>query len=431
MASEQIAVIGSGIAGLAAGWACARAGYAVTVFEADNRCGMDGHTVEVPTASGPISVDVPLRVANSTSWASFLALCREVGVSTYEVDTGLSFSTMSGETWLRTGRVWENAPLGLGSGMLRHLGPRAFGIGYSLFRLSRELDRHLDYGGAPELTLDQFMRAGRFDPFFYHRFVLPILSTICTCSTATLRAWPASQILGLLRPILRGARARRLQGGATSLVTALLVGVKARLGDRIAVVSPDTAGVTVLTAAGTHHRFDYVIVATQANKVNFLDPSCNRERSVLQRFAYERGELVTHSDTGFLPRNRSHWMPLNYIHPAGSGPSIWTVWLNRVEAGLRRESPLFQTWQPHVTPAAAAVRSSVAFERSVVTDDTTGALAALDRIHGEPGRRLFFCGSYAAAGVPSLETATRSAVSVSERLGARAEWIPRTELVAR
>ncbi|WP_405576299.1 FAD-dependent oxidoreductase [Streptomyces sp. NBC_01092] len=430
MAGSRIAVVGSGIAGLAAAWACARSGNVVTVFEAHDRCGMDAHTAEVSTAGGSATVDVPLRIVNPAHWTHFLALCREAGVSTYEVDAGLSFSTMSGHTWLRAGRVQESARWGLGSGMLRHPGPAALRVAYGAIRLSRELDRGIAVQGIDEPTLDQFMSAKHFDPFFYIRFVLPILSTICTCSQETLRNWPAMQVLELLRTILLGPRAQRLQGGTTALVSRLAERVDVRTGEGVTLVSPDANGVTVLTATGTNHRFDYVVVATQANQTTFLDPvGCRQERAVLKRFPYERGTLITHSDTRFLPRQRKHWMPLNYLLPAGQGEATWTVWLNRVEPALHEEAPVLQTWQAPAPPAVDSVHSKVVFERSVVTKDTAAALSALHRLHGDRGRRVFFCGSYAAPGVPLLETATRSAIAVSERLGAGTEWGRRAALI--
>ena len=41
---KKIAVIGSGIAGLTAGWLCRDSGADVTIFEANSQRGMDLHT---------------------------------------------------------------------------------------------------------------------------------------------------------------------------------------------------------------------------------------------------------------------------------------------------------------------------------------------------------------------------------------------------
>ena len=42
-------------------------------------------------------------------------------------------------------------------------------------------------------------------------------------------------------------------------------------------------------------------------------------------------------------------------------------------------------------------------------------LQQLQALHAQPGRRLWFCGSYAQAGIPLLESAVRSADDVAQR----------------
>jgi predicted NAD/FAD-binding protein len=46
-------------------------------------------------------------------------------------------------------------------------------------------------------------------------------------------------------------------------------------------------------------------------------------------------------------------------------------------------------------------------------------LERLSRLHQQADRRIWFCGSYAAHGIPLLESAAKSALAVAERLGSR------------
>ena len=58
-----LAVIGSGIAGLTAGWVCRESGANVTIFEANSKRGMDFHTLYLDQEDERSGyVDVPLRV---------------------------------------------------------------------------------------------------------------------------------------------------------------------------------------------------------------------------------------------------------------------------------------------------------------------------------------------------------------------------------
>lgn len=97
----SIAVIGSGMAGLAAAYRARLAGHDVTVFEACKSRGMDAHSLEV---DGGL-VDVPLRVMSADTWPSVLQLAKEVGVGTFEIGLDASCSWTSRHTWFRSGEV--------------------------------------------------------------------------------------------------------------------------------------------------------------------------------------------------------------------------------------------------------------------------------------------------------------------------------------
>ncbi|MEL0027143.1 MAG: FAD/NAD(P)-binding protein, partial [Perlucidibaca sp.] len=98
---QSIAVIGSGMAGLAAARICHDAGHRVTIFEAQSQRGMDAHSIHL---HGGL-IDVPLRVMSPLAWRSVLALARQVGVGTFEVDTYTSCSWLDQRTWFRSGRM--------------------------------------------------------------------------------------------------------------------------------------------------------------------------------------------------------------------------------------------------------------------------------------------------------------------------------------
>lgn len=411
----DIAIIGSGMAGLAAGWLCQRAGHRVVLYEAQARRGMDAHTLRVDTPSGPGLVDVPLRVMSPHAWKSVLALCDEVGVGTFATDTFAAFSWRDGETWLRNGATLiagRRLPtLGSWRSVNRH--SAAVGLGLVLWQKTSP---------RPDETLASFARRAHLPATFVRAFLVPLLTTICTCDEATLMRWPAEPLLHLFRQIFYGQTLRRLTGGTPALVDALTRNLELRAPERVVSVRKTSdSRLAVHTASGTSHAFDRVLIATQANHVaSFLDPSFQREHQILRRFRYDAGELVTHTDSHFMPRRREDWTPLSYQIERDLSRQMFTVWVNPVEPSLRDAPPIFQTWNPLEPVAPEKVLAAVKLQRAVVDTDTVSATNALDRLHAEPGRQVFFCGSYATAGVPLLESAVRSAVTIASRIGAPA-----------
>lgn len=412
---ENMAVIGSGMAGLAAARILKDAGHDVTVFEAVDARGMDAHSRHV---HGGL-VDVPLRVMSPLAWRSVLALARHVGVGTFEVDTYAACSHLDGNTWFRSSRMpltgWPMV------GSWRFLNFRSARIALGFWQLSAALKTISD----EQTTLGDFLAKNDFDPAFWRGLMLPLLMTICTCSEQHLLAWPAQPLLQLLDTIVHGATLRRLQGGTPALVKGLGQGVKFVSGSPVVSLRQNEDVVAVTNARGEGGFFQRVIVATAANQTDFLKTGpFARERAALSGIRFDRGELWVHGDRRFLPRRKRDWSALNYHMAPDFSAAMFTVLVNRVEPSLSTAPPVLQTWNPLFEPHPDTVISRTPLARAVVHGGTQKALATLQQLHAEPGRRVFFAGSWAFPGVPLLESAVRSSVAVTKHLNVSPVWLP-------
>ncbi len=403
----SVAVVGSGMAGLAAAHFCREGGCDVTVFEQQPDWGMDAHAVSV----GDARVDVPLRVMNSSAWNSVLSLAEQVGVGTYGIRTFISCSRSDRSTWFRSGRFpltdWHFV------GSPRYLDRRAWRVARTLYRLSRARTDLPEHNG--DISLKSYLAREDFDTEVWRGLVLPMLTTICTCDERHLLDWPAGQLLSLLQDILHGPGLVRLRGGTSALVQALSQDLKHFSGSAVVEVAQRDSQVAVANARGEGGLFDRVILATQANQLDFLDGAqFEHEREVLSGIRFADGELVTHTDQRFMPRYRRDWTALNFQTDAGMDKVMFTVWINAIEAGMSTDDPpVFQTWNPIFPVAEDTVIDRTPLQRAVVHTGTETVLRQMDAWHREPGRRVFYCGSWAYEGVPLLETAVQAARHVA------------------
>ncbi len=404
-----VAVVGSGMAGLAAAHGCRKAGFAVTLFEARSGHGMDAYAMAV--AGG--NVDLPLRVMSPRNWQSVLALAAEVGVDTFPVDTFASCSWTDRQTWFASGRMPVTGWPWVGS--WRYLNGRSLRLARGLWQLRRATASLEDVDDA--LTLAAFLQQQSFDPLFWRGLVLPLLTTICTCDEAQLLAWPARQLLALLDEILHGGGLVRLQGGTSALVAALAAEIPAFTGSPVQRVALQGERVLVHNARGEGGQFDHVILAVQANQLGFLEgEQFQREKRVLDKVRFDSGELWLHRDPRFLPRRTADWSALNFQTDPDLERVMFTVLVNAVEPTLTTAEPVLQTWNPLYEPEPATVMARVPLQRAVVHAGTAGVQQALTEWHAQPGRRVFYTGSWAYPGVPLLESAVRSAQAVVSRL---------------
>ena len=93
---QKIAIIGSGMAGLAASWFLGER-HTVTLFERQARLGIGAHSVQAP---GGV-VDVPLRVIYPGYYPELFALLAQTGVQAEALDASIGMSDLEGESDFR------------------------------------------------------------------------------------------------------------------------------------------------------------------------------------------------------------------------------------------------------------------------------------------------------------------------------------------
>ena len=411
---KKIAIIGSGIAGLTSGWLCREAGAEVTILEARANRGMDSFTQVLNVEGGePGNVDVPLRVMSPHAWPTVLNLCEKLGVKTFEVNTHVACSWVNSKTWFRSdtiqigSKIYPWAPLNY---LLR---TETYRILLGFIRLLNSDPKHLDSG----LTLKDFSEHHRVDPLFWKGLLYPLLITISTSSEKTIDHWPAKQILNLLQKIVFGARLRRIQGGTKALAEKLGEDLNWQNGIRVEQLVEKSSGIFLYSQNMKFGPFDYVICAVQANQLNFLPEQYSNESKLLNSFPYDSGTLWVHRDFRFMPEKKKDWSPLHYQMNKDFSQSMFSVWVNPIEPTISNHEPILQTWNPIFEPKSENVIVEVPMERAVVNQTNHHLLEELDLLHKLPSRKVFFCGSYAAPGVPLLESAVHSAIKVVCHLG--------------
>ena len=409
--SLEIAVIGGGIAGLSAAWGLS-ARHRVTLMEKHPVVGMDAHSIDLEHDGESVRVDVPLRVLYEGYYPTLIAMYHALGVHLERTNYAGSFSHFGGASYYR----YANWIVGG-----RSIPLPAFPFGRAAFRINRDLLRFyrlaplaLSELGESAEPLGAWLDRSGFGADFAEGFLIPTFAAVCTCTTASVRAYPARVILDYLTRGLTFGGVRRVVLGTREVVNRLTEPLAAvRCGVAVRSIAPDADGVRV-TWDGGEQRFDHVVVATQANHAApLLGANYPREREALERFAYEESEVIIHTDAALAPRDRRHWAPVNLICSSEHDKPMATIWMNRVQPALLRRSPVFQTWNPIRAPREESVRAVARFERPLVNAASLEAARAMRMIQAQPGRRLWFCGSYMGPGIPLLESAARTAADVA------------------
>ena len=426
----KIAVVGGGIAGLACAWMLSRR-YAVTLFERHAQPGFVASSVAVPLReSSPdstqtVRVDVPLRVFYPGYYPTLMRLYAALGVATEPVSYATTFMGAAGQPYFR----WRNLRLGAFSMpyvLPRDVaGARARRIVQGALRFNRQSRAALVRGELAGRSLRDFLAAGAYPAEYVQGLLLPALATIATCTTEDALDYPAAVVAGYMAAGLARQSVRRAVLGADAVAARLLAGISqvvcsAGVQGLHHACAHDGRPVVRLLRDGGAQDFDHVVLATQANQALALWQDAGAaDLAALQGFAYRRLEVVMHCDASFMPAQLCDWSPVNARVADTLDRPETTIWVNAVQPALRGAPPVFQTVHPQRQPREALVIGRAQFERPLVNAQSQQALAALQALQAQPGRRVWLCGSYAHSGVPLLESAVRSATEVARAIEAR------------
>jgi len=349
---RRVAVIGSGISGLAAAHALA-AEAQVTLFEAGSWFGGHTHTVDVtlPTATGPVThgVDTGFLVFNERTYPNLIRLFADLQVATAPSD--MSFSVQVRRPDGREGLEWSGSDLNTVFAQRRNLlSPRFLGMLRDLLRFNRITTAIAEGGRDAELAepIGDFLDREGFGATFRNGYFLPMIGCIWSCPTDQMLRFPIGTMIrfchnhGLIQVADR-PQWHTVRGGARHYVRKLLLAVAdARLNTPVREVrrippGQGHGGVLVATDAGTE-RFDDVVLACHSDQsLALLADATPAERAVLGAVRYHPNRAVLHTDVAVLPRRKLAWAAWNYARAADAGREQTAVCLHYL---INRLQPL-------------------------------------------------------------------------------------------
>jgi uncharacterized protein len=314
--SRRIAVVGSGVSGLTAGYLLARASE-VTLFEADGRLGGHAHTHSVAAPGGTeLAVDSGFIVCNERTYPLLTRLFTELGVSTQDAE--MSMSVRCAGCGLEY--AGQRGPAGLLAGLRRGRGRYAWMLG-EVLRFHRCASRLIagDAAAADQVTFGQFLAEGRYSRYFTAHFAVPFVSAVWSCPPGVALRYPARYLFtflanhGLLS-VTGSPPWRTVTGGSRTYVELIAKQLTAaRTSAPVRSVRRYPGGAEVTVAGDSPLRFDGVVIATHPGQaLRLLADPTSAERRVLGAFRYSRNAAVLHTDVSVLPASRWARASWNY-----------------------------------------------------------------------------------------------------------------------
>jgi uncharacterized protein len=421
---RRVAVVGSGISGLAVAHALAREAR-VTLFEAEAWFGGHAHTVDVALDGVEHGVDTGFLVFNQRTYPRLIRLFAQLGVDTAPSD--MSFSVQSPAT----GWEWCGSDLnGVFAQRSNLLSPRFWSMLGDIVRFNRLASALTESGSALHEPIGDFLDRHHFGRAFRDGYFLPMIGSIWSCPTDQMLRFPIGTMLRFCRnhglvQLTNRPQWYTVRGGSRRYVARMLASIAdARANTPVRAVrrlppGQGTAGAMVVTDAGSE-RFDDVVLAAHTDQSLALLPDASTdERRVLGAIRYQPNRLVLHTDASVLPQRQRAWAAWNYERAAERSREEAAVCLhyliNRLQP-LPWSRPVIVSMNPLRPLRSDAVLGEWTYAHPVFDLAATAAQRELPLIQGRS--RIWFCGAWTRYGFH--EDGLMSGLAVVD--GLRARW---------
>ena len=421
-ALPHVAIVGSGISGLAAAHAL-RGKSVITLFESADYFGGHTHTVDVtlPGKNGAVThgVDTGFLVFNERTYPKLIQLFADLKVQTVKSD--MSFSVQvpraSGEQL-----EWSGSSLNSVFAQRKNL------VDGKFLRMLRDILRfnrvtteiaNANLDAAMLQPLAEFLSDHKFSEEFRDWYFLPMMGCIWSCPTDQMLQFPVATMIrfcynhGLIQ-VTNRPQWWTVQGGARNYVEKIIAGIAdKRLNSPVRRIARNATGVHVTTDAGTE-RFDKVVLATHSDQsLTMLHEPTHAEQQSLAAIRYQPNRAVLHTDTSVLPRKKIAWAAWNYERAEQTSRESSQVCLHYL-LNMLQPLPFTQSVVVSLNPLRDIARKHIMaeFDYAHPVFDLA-AIAAQGGVAALQGQNnTYFCGAWTGYGFH--EDGLKSGLNVAE-----------------
>ena len=427
---HRIAVIGSGISGLAAARRLAGAPgqHGVTLLEAGSHFGGHANTVDMTLGGVSQGVDTGFLVFNHRTYPLLTRLFEELQVPIAAAE--MSFSVQVPNANGQAGLEWSGSSLG---GVFAQRGnllrPRFLKMLAEILRFNRLATRIAKEGDETQLrsSIEVFLDEHHFGAAFRQDYLLPMMGCIWSCPTDQMLRFPVATLIrfchnhGLIQVTDR-PQWHTVRGGSRQYVQRMVAALQqdgrhdARLNTPVLGLRRLAHGVLLQMAHGTE-QFDAVVLACHSDQALRLlgSDATPQERSVLGAIRYQPNQAVLHTDASVLPRREVAWAAWNYERAADSGREQAGVCLhyllNRLQP-LPWTKPVMVSLNPVRPIDDSQVHARMEYSHPVFDLAAIEAQSQVGALQGQ--RRTWFCGAWCGYGFH--EDGLRSGLEVADKL---------------
>ena len=385
----KIAVIGSGISGLASAFYLSKK-YKVDLFEQNDHFGGHAYTYDIKSQNKIVPVDLGFIVFNELTYPNLINLFKELKVPFEKSDMSFSVSIKN-----------SNIEYG-GRGLSAIFANKSNIINLNFLKMIKEII--VFYNKSPNLlknnlegiTLGSYLEKSKLSKYFVEYHIIPMVAAIWSMPFSKAKDMPLELFLkffinhGLFK-LKNRPQWYTVSNRSRTYVNKILSRISGEIfkNYRVSKILRNDENIR-LKIGNEYLDYDQVILASHADQsLELIENPTEQEKNILSKFKYISNFAILHTDTNLMPRKKIAWSSWNSI--SKENRTCVTYWLNRLQ-NLKCDSNYFLTLNPIYELTESKIISKVKFTHPYFSSETVKYQKELKIIQGK--KRTWFCGAY-------------------------------------
>ncbi|MDA7705260.1 NAD(P)-binding protein [Rickettsiales bacterium] len=416
----KIAIIGSGISALAAGYFLHKK-YDLTIFEKNDYIGGHSNTANINFDRKKIAVDTGFIVFNFRTYPNLKALFQKLNVAIEK--SNMSFGIRDYD---RNFEYSGNDLSGLFAQKSNIFRPKFLKMIFDIAKFNKEAIKLVKNDKiSNKITLEEFVTNLKLGEYFKNYYLFPMAGAIWSCPLELIKNYPAKTFLqffynhGLLT-IFNQPQWYTVKGGSQEYVKKLSAGFKDKIKLNCEITKSEQKGKKIILTdkKGQEYEFDKVIFASHADQTyKIIKDKTGLEKEILSKIKYSKNIAILHKDKNQMPKNKKAWASWVYLSSKNKNQVSLTYWMNNLQ-NLNINKPLFVTLNPFKKISKKDIIASYNYEHPIFNLDAVEAAKKLDEIQDQ--RNIYFCGAWAKYGFH--EDGLNSAINIMKYFDVDIGW---------
>jgi predicted NAD/FAD-binding protein len=390
----KIAIIGSGISGLASAYFLHKK-YDITIFEKNNYIGGHSNTANIIFDRKKIAIDTGFIVFNFRTYPNLKNLFEELGVEIEK--SNMSFGIRDFD---QNFEYSGNDLAGLFAQKSNIFRPKFLKMLFDIVKFNKSATKLLQNDQiSNETTLDQFVNDLKLGEYFKNYYLFPMAGAIWSCPLELIKNYPAKTFLqffhnhGLLT-IFNQPQWYTVKNGSQEYVKKLTAGFsdKIKLNCEIVKSEQKNNKIILTDKKKRQYEFDKVIFASHADQTyKIIKDKTLKEKQILSQIKYSQNIAILHKDQNQMPKNKKAWASWIYLSSAKKNAVSLTYWMNNLQ-NLGTKKPIFVTLNPIKNISTKNIIAKYNYEHPIFDLNSINAAQNLEKIQDQ--RNIYFCGAW-------------------------------------